>query len=156
PNRAPAGTTRSTFDVNFRDAYAHQFNLNIQRQLGANYMVEVAYVGSRSRQVMFKSDANQAPPTLGVTNSNINRPFFAIAPQLQTVGIAQSKGFMNYNGLLLKFSRRFASGFSMFNAYTWGKVIDLNSDNDGTVTLTNIFNPRYSQGPADYDVTHTF
>ena len=33
-----------------------------------------------------------------------------------------------------------------------GRAIDLNSDNDGTVTLTDIFNPEYNRGPADYDV----
>ena len=32
----------------------------------------------------------------------------------------------------------------------------MNSDNDGLVTLTNIFDPEYNRGPADYDVTHTF
>jgi hypothetical protein len=42
------------------------------------------------------------------------------------------------------------------NSYTFGRAIDLNSDNDGTVTLTNIFDPAYNRGPADYDVTHTF
>ena len=45
PNREPAGTTRSAFDVNFRDAYAHNFNVNVQRQLGSLYMFEVAYSG---------------------------------------------------------------------------------------------------------------
>jgi len=56
----------------------------------------------------------------------------------------------------LKFQRRSANHFSFMNSYTFGRAIDLNSDNDGTVTLTNIFNPEYNRGPADYDVTHTF
>ena len=56
----------------------------------------------------------------------------------------------------MKFQRRFANNFSFLNSYTFGRAIDLNSDNDGTVTLTNIFDPEYNRGPADYDVTHTF
>jgi hypothetical protein len=156
PNRPPAGTTRSIFDINFRDAYSHQFNVNIQRQIATNYMVEVAYVGSRSRQVMIKLDANQAPPTLGVTNADVNRPYIAISPALRTLGIASATGFLNYNGLLVKFTRRFANGFSVFNSYTYGKAMDLSSDNDGTVTLTNIFDRAYNRAPSDYDVTHTF
>lgn len=156
PNRAPQGSTRSIFDVNFRDAYSHNFNINVQQQLGQNYMVEVAYAGSRARQMMIKSNANQAPPTPGVTNPNVNRPFFAIDPLLQTLGVAESTGFLNYDGLLVKFQRRFANGFSFLNAYTLGQAIDLTSDNDGTVNLTNIYNPMYSRGPADYDVKHTF
>jgi hypothetical protein len=156
PEAPSAGATRSAFDPNFRDAYSHQFNVNIQRQLATNYMVEVAYVGSRTRQMLLKTDQNQAPPTLGVTNANINRPYFSLFPALGQIGTVTSKGFLNYNGLLLKFSRRFANGFSFFNAYTWGKGIDLSSDNDGTVALTNTYDFRYNQGPSDYDVTHTF
>ncbi len=156
PSRPPAGTTRSVFDINFRDAYSHQFNVNIQRQLATNYMIEVAYVGSRSRQMMIKTDQNQAPPVLGVTNADVNRPYATISPALRTLGTASSIGFLNYNGLLVKFTRRFANGFSVFNSYTYGKGMDLSSDNDGTVTLTNTYDQAYNRAVTDYDVTHTF
>jgi hypothetical protein len=141
PNRVPQGTTRSAFDVNFRDAYARQWNVNAQRGLGTNYLIEVAYVGSQGRQMMIKSDYNQAPPVLGVTDANVNRPFAAVDPKLQTVGYASSTGTLDYNALQAKFQRRFANNFSFLNSYTWGQAIDLSSDNDGTVTLTNIFDP---------------
>ena len=45
---APGGSTRSAFLTDFRDAHAHNFNVNVQRQLGTNYMVEAAYSGSRT------------------------------------------------------------------------------------------------------------
>jgi hypothetical protein len=156
PNRAPAGTTRSAFDVNFRDAYAHNFNVNVQRQFGRNYMVETAYAGSRSRHMALKTDLNQARPTVGVSNQDINRPYFATAPALRTVGTLLAAGLIDYNGLLIKFQRRSANHISFLNSYTFGRATDFNSDNDGTVTLTDIFNPEYNRGPADYDVTHTF
>jgi hypothetical protein len=156
PNRAPAGTTRSAFDVNFRDAHAHNFNVNVQRQFGANYMAEAAYSGSRTKDAALKTDLNQAPPTVGVSDQNVNRPFARIAPALRTVGTLSSTGYMEYNGFLVKFQRRFANRFSFLNSYTYGRAIDLNSDNDGTVTLTNIFNPEYDRAPAQYDVTQTF
>ena len=156
PNRPAAGSTRSIFDINFRDSYARQWNLNVQQALATNYMVEVAYVGSQGRQMMLKGDPNQAPPIVGVTDANVNRPFRQLAPALRTIGQAQSRGTLDYHALLLKFQRRFADNFSFLNSYTWGKAIDLNSDNDGTVTLTNVYDPQYNRGPADYDITHTF
>jgi hypothetical protein len=156
PNRPAAGSTRSIFDVNFRDAYSTNFNLNIQRQLGKNYLVEVAYVGSRARQMLLKVNPNQAPPVLGVTNANINRPFATLDPLLRDVGQVSSSGFLNYDALLVKFQRRFANGFSFTNSYTYGQAIDLSSDNDGGVALVNVYNPGYNRGPADYDVKHTF
>jgi hypothetical protein len=155
PSRPAAGSTRSIFDVNFRDAYARQWNVNMQRSLATNYMVEIAYVGSQGRQMLVKGDPNQAPPVLGVTDSNVNRPFIKLAPALRTIGQVQSKGTLDYNALLVKFQRRFANNFSFLNSYTFGKAIDLNSDNDGTVTLTNVYDPQYNRGPADYDITHT-
>jgi hypothetical protein len=156
PNRAPSGTTRSIFDVNFRDAYSHNFNVNVQQQFGDKYMIEVAYAGSRARQMAMKGDPNQARPVVGITNQNINRPYFGVSPGLTTLGQLQSKGFLDYNALLLKFQRRFANRVSVLSAYTLGRAIDLNSDNDGTVTLTNVYDREYNRGPADYDVRHTF
>ena len=153
---APGGATRSAFLVDFRDAHAHNFNVNIQRQLGTNYMVEVAYSGSRTSNAALKTDLNQAPPTVGVTDQNINRPFAKTDPLLRTVGTLSSSGYVEYNGLQMKFQRRSANHISFMNSYTYGSAIDLNSDNDGTVTLTNIFNPEYNRGPSDYDVTQTF
>jgi len=156
PEVAPSGSTRSAFLTNFRDAHAHNFNVNVQRQFGSNYMVEAAYSGSRTVNAALKTDLNQAPPRVGVSDQNINRPFISVSPALRTVGTLSSSGYVEYNGLLIKFQRRSANHISFLNSYTFGRAIDLNSDNDGTVTLTNIFDPEYNRGPADYDVTHTF
>jgi Carboxypeptidase regulatory-like domain len=156
PNRPAAGNTRSIFDINFRDAYARQWNLNVQRQFFTNYMLELAYVGSQGRQMILKGDPNQARPVVGVSDSNVNRPFAQIAPALRTIGQVQSKGTLDYHAMLVKFQRRFANNFSVLNSYTFGKAIDLNSDNDGNVTLTNVYDPQYNRGPADYDIKHTF
>jgi hypothetical protein len=156
PNRPAAGSTRSIFDINFRDAYARQWNVNVQRSLFTNYMLEVAYVGSQGRQMLLKGDPNQARPVVGVTDANVNRPYALISPALRTIGQVQSKGTLDYHALLVKFQRRFANNFSMLNSYTYGKAIDLNSDNDGNVTLTNVYDPQYNRGPSDYDITHTF
>jgi len=156
PSRPAAGSTRSAFDVNFRDAYSTNFNFNVQRQLGRNYLLEVAYVGSRGRQMAIKVNPNQAPPVRGVTSADVNRPFIGLSPALRDVGTLSSTGFLNYNGLLVKFQRRYANGFSFMNSYTYGQAIDLNSDNDGGVTLLNVYDPSINRGPSDYDVKHTF
>ena len=156
PNRVPAGSTRSAFLTDFRDAHAHNFNVNVQQQLGTNYMVEAAYSGSRTVNAALKIDLNQATPRVGISDQNINRPFAASAPALRTVGTLSSSGYVEYNGLLVKFQRRSANHISFMNSYTYGRAIDLNSDNDGTVTLTNIFDPEYNRGPSDYDVRQTF
>ena len=106
--------------------------------------------------MMLKGDPNQAPPVVGVTDQNRNRPYATLAPALRSVGQAQSIGTLDYHAFLLKFQRRFADNFSVLTSYTLGKSIDLNSDNDGAVTLTNVYDPQYNRAPSDYDVKHTF
>ncbi len=150
----PGGSTRSAFDINYRDQYSTNFNVNVQRQFGRDYMIELAYVGSRARHLTTKTDLNQAPPTVGVTDQNVNRPFAKLSPALRTVSTAISDGPLDYNALLFKGQKRFSNGFSMLVSYTFGKAIDLISNNDGPI-YTNIFNRLYDRGPAEYDVTHT-
>ena len=149
----PAGATRSIFDINFRDAYARQWNVNYQRSLGSNYMAEVAYVGSQGRQMVIKVDINQAPPVVGVSDANVNRPFIGLAPAVRSLSQSQSIGKVNYNGLLVKFQRRFANNFSFLNSYTFGKSMDYASDNEAGIT--NTYDLQYNWGPSDYDVRHT-
>jgi hypothetical protein len=156
PTRPPQGTTRSIFDVNFRDGYTVNYNVNVQQQLGTNYMVELAYAGARGRQYMAKGNPNQAPATVGVTNQNINRPYFSSWPLLGNVGQARSIGELDYHGFLAKVQRRFANGFSLLGSYTFAKTIDINSDNDGDVSFINVYDiPGLHRGVADYDNTHT-
>ena len=117
-------------------------------------MVEAAYVGSQGRQMVLKVDINQAPPVVGVTDSNVNRPFIKLAPALRGLSQSQSIGKVDYNGLLLKFQRRFANNFSFLNSYTYGQSIDFASDNEAGIT--NTYDLDYNRGPSDYDVKHTF
>ena len=115
---APGGSTRSAFLVDFRDAHAHNFNVNVQRQVGTNYMVEAAYSGSRTVNAALKTDLNQAPPIVGVTDQNVNRPFATARSAARTVGALSSTGYVEYNGLQMKFQRRSANHFSFMNSYT--------------------------------------
>jgi hypothetical protein len=117
-------------------------------------MVEAAYVGSQGRQMVIKVDINQAPPVVGVTDSNLNRPFIKLAPAVRGLSQSQSIGKVDYNGLLLKFQRRFANNFSFLNSYTFGKSMDFASDNEAGIT--NTYDLNYNWGPSDYDVRHTF
>jgi hypothetical protein len=154
PNRPAAGATRSIFDPNFRDGYAQQWNLNFQQQFGRNYAMEAAYVGSRGRQLVVKVDINQAPPVIGVTNSDINRPFIGVAPLVRGLSRSESRGELDHHGFLFKFTRRLADGFSFVNSYTYGSTIDTVSDTEQA--WLNAYDADYNRGPAAYDVTHTF
>jgi hypothetical protein len=153
-NRAPAGGTRSVFDPDFRDGYAQQWNLNVQRQFGKDFALDVSYVGSKGTHLVVKRDINVAPPTVGVTNADVNRPFIRLAPAVRALSRVESAGDSNHHALLMRFSRRFANGFQIVNSYTFGKTIDIVSDTEGTVQ--NPYNFRRDRAVSDFDVKHTF
>jgi hypothetical protein len=156
PNRPASGTTRSIFDIDFRDAYTFNWNVNVQQQFFTNYMMELTYTGARGRQYLLKGDPNEAPAVVGVSNSNVNRPYATLAPALRSIGQVQSEGILNYHALMTKLQRRFAHGFSMLVGYTFAKALDYNSDNDGTVTVTNVRNiAGYNYAVSDYDIKHS-
>ena len=156
PNRPASGTTRSIFETDFRDAYTFNWNINVQQQIGTNYMVELAYAGSRGRQYLYKGNPNEAPATVGVSNSNVNRPYATVSPALRDVGQVTAGGVLDYHGLFAKVQRRFANGISLLGAYTFAKSVDYNSDNDGLVTVLNVYNVEgYNRAVSDYDIKHT-
>ena len=154
PTPQTGGNSRSSFDPNFRDGYAQQWSLNVQQQFGTNYMLEVGYVGSRGRKFVTLVDVNQAPAQIGVTNSNINRPFFGVNPALGSVTQSQSRGTLDYHALLTRVVRRFSNGVSFTSSCTFAKAIDLSSDTDGISTFPNAYNLGSNRGPSNYDVTH--
>jgi len=154
PNAAPTGTTRSIFDPNFRDGYAQQWNLNLSQQLGKNYALELSYVGSKGTRLVVKQDINQAPPVVGVTNSNVNRPFIKLAPGLTALSQVQSRGYSNHNALLVKFSNRFSNGLAFVNSYTFGKTIDIVSDTEGATQ--NAYDFNRDRAVSDFDIKHNF
>jgi len=154
PTPQTGGNSRSSFDPDFRDGYAQQWSVNVQQQLGADYMFEVGYVGSRTRQLVVLVDVNQAPTQLGITNPNVNRPFFSVNPGLASVAQSQSQGTLDYHALLTRIVKRASNDLWFTVSYTFGKAIDLSSDTDGLAPFPNSYDLGYNRGPANYDVTH--
>ena len=148
----PQGSARSLFDIHDSDGYAQQWNVNIQQQIGRDFMIETAYVGSHGSHLMMKQDINQAPATFGVTNSDVNRPYIRISPLLRGLSQVESRGWSTYNSLQLKVTKRFSRSFMMLNSYTYGQVLDIASDAEsGTL---NAWNFNQDRGPANFDIKH--
>ncbi len=153
-NRPPAGATRSIFDVDFADGYAQEWNLNLQQQFARDFMLEVGYVGSKGTHLVMKQDINQAPPTVGVTNQDLNRPYIKISPLLRSLSQVQSRGYSTHHSLQVKFTKRFSRDLMFLNSYTFGKTIDIASDTE-SATL-NAYNFNMDRAVSSFDVPHTF
>ena len=130
-----------------------QYLLNVQRQLGANWSVEVGYLGSQSRHLYGFQNINQALP--GPLNSINSRVPFANFGVISYVNDA-FKG--NYNAASVKLTRRFGDGLSLTTNYTFAKSID-NASGTRTQGLDTLF-PQDSSclecetGLSSFDVRH--
>jgi hypothetical protein len=119
--------------------WMQQWNLNVQRQLGATRMVEVAYVGSRGHDLISARDANQADASPNPLNLRPN-PIFA------DITLIESRASSRYNALQLKFQQRSARGFSLLGTYTLGKSTD-----DASGFFTSAGDPNFPQNSLDPD-----
>ncbi len=92
--------------------------LNIQRELPANMMFEIGYLGSLSRHLESLRAVNEAIPG---TTPVIQRTPFAEWGRIQLVDAAANG---DYNGLSAKLTKRFSAGLTYLVSYTWSKSID--------------------------------
>lgn len=132
-------------------SYTEQYLVNVQRQLSANWAVEVGYLGSESHHLYGFQDTNQAPP--GTVGSSISRLPWADFGIIQTV----ADGFNAiYNSLALKVTKRFSQGLSVVGNYTYSRSID---DSSGirvqgydTLFPQNSYCLRCERGPSAFNV----
>jgi len=154
PAAEPQGASRSLMDPDLRDARAIHWNFNIQRALGSDTLVEVAYAGSKGTRLEIQQDINSAPPVLGVTDLDVNRPFIRQAPLLRRLAQTQSRGYSFFHSLQAKGQKRVSKGLTLLASYTFSKAIDLISD--GEQSPLNPYDLNYNRGVADFNIPHNF
>jgi Carboxypeptidase regulatory-like domain len=132
-----------------------QYMLNVQRQLGASWALELGYLGSQSRHLYGFQNINQAVPgSLDSINSRRPFPNFGVLSYVNDV----FKG--GYNAGSVKLTRRYSNGLSVNTSYTFSKSID-NASGTRTQGFDTLF-PQDSrcldceQGLSSFDVRHRF
>jgi hypothetical protein len=141
----------TAFQVDLRTPYMHQFNVNVQRQLGPSRLVEVAYVGSRGRNLIAGRDLNQPAASPQPLNLRPN-PFFG------DITYIESRARSRYDSLQLRFEQHLVKGLSVLAAYTLGK-----SEDDASAFFPSGGDPNFPQdsnnleaewGRSNFDVRH--
>jgi hypothetical protein len=112
-----------------RTPYTFEYLLNIQRQLGPNWVVEVGYLGSLSRHLYGFRDANQPIP--GTTSLASRTPFALldasgnpIGQEFAVIQLVNDGANGHYNAGSVKLTRRFSAGLNVISSYTYAKSID--------------------------------
>ncbi len=147
-------------DPNYKNARSHQWNVDIERQLGSSMVVSAAYVGSHNSRVDYTGYANAArqasPKSVAPTTVDTLR---AIPWATANIRYSQSIGWSNYNALELKVQKRFSKGLSTLVAYTWSRSLDTSSGwfaaengSGGGSVVQNYFAPNSNYGASGYDI----
>jgi hypothetical protein len=158
PNHLCCGVTVYYIPQSQPTPYMQQWNLDLQRALPGNFLLDIAYVGTRGDHLTGTSNMNQAPP--GPTSSAGREP---LSPLIGQAHAMLNREFSIYHALQVKVERRFTSGFYMLAGYTYSHSID-----DGSISSTGAnapiasgggmpqdsFNWRAERGNSDFDLRH--
>ncbi len=127
----------------------HSWNVAYQRQLGWGFTGEVAYVGNRGVDMLYRFQLNAAT-VLGLDNAG--RPLFA--PFGRTADVpTRVPGRSDYHSMQAKLDRRFRNGILVTNSYTFGRARNFADDNGFIDTPAD---PERSYGLAGFDRRHTW
>ena len=163
PGPTPFGSAGWYVDPKFKNAYSHQWNVEIQQQFTDSLVASIAYVGSRTKRLDSNGLYNTSPTPGPGTPAEVRarRPY----PYQTTMNYSLSRGQAWYDSLQMKVNRRFRQGLQFLVSYTWSKSIDEgasgwfaaeNGASQGNAALQNFYDPRSSRGPSGYDVPHFF
>jgi hypothetical protein len=124
------GTT--TVPLDYRRGYIQSWNLTVQRELGAGFNWNVAYVRTLGIREQGEFNENYANPGGGTSGEQLNAAFPTLfAPAATTWGGITEQcacGTSTYNGLQTQLSRKLGHGGFIGVTYTYSKTIDtLNS-----------------------------
>jgi Carboxypeptidase regulatory-like domain len=163
--------TLSPFQLNFQDAMVQQWSLDVQRQMGATWLIDVGYVGTRGLHLVSETDPNQ-PQNLSSFPNEMPAEQQAILggceagfcprpyPLLSGFSYTQSSGSSIYHALEAKVERRFSRGLSLLAAYTYSKSIDTSSgpfsDSRNANFPQNSYNVAAEKAVSDFDFPQRF
>ena len=148
-------------DPHLRTPYIQNYNLNIQKELFRNVVMEVGYVGSTGKKLFRYRDINQPlNPSVSSARPFDNGPFAPSGGTFFYVNNLETSAVSNYNALQASFSIRDRKGFSTELYYTWSHSID--NASDGQDYVANATQPdnshctRCEKGNSNFDSRHRF
>lgn len=152
-----SNVTLVSYDRRATSPIAQQWNLNLQRQLPGDILLEIGYFANKFDHNWRQIDGNPAPP--GPGNINSRRKFTRTvipgntsATTLADVVRIQKDGWSQFQGLQAKAEKRYAKGVTLLASYGYSKTIGV-GDIAGMPDPNNILAER---AVTTQDMRHHF
>ena len=157
----PIGTVRTTVTADRIIPRIYEWNLTVQQQLGQNWLVQAAYVASRSTNLFDHESGNYNQPVQPLDSNfsdatgNMGRPYFNLRPGLTTIlPLDYARLTMFYNSAQFSAQRRFSGGFNVLAAYTYAKSVGTADGNVQQCDVQNEHDIAAEKGPVTPDFRH--
>jgi Carboxypeptidase regulatory-like domain len=118
----PPGFAVFFFPAGDKPNMAHMFNAGMQRQLPWNSVLDVAYVGTRGKNIFVSRNVNVPLPGPGDVNQR--RPYFGLVPNITAINQRSGDAESWYNALQVKLDKRFSKGLQALVSYTFSRSED--------------------------------
>ena len=137
-------------DPSWRNPYSQQWTLGIQRQLSANFLLDVAYVGSHALRLPYDPENNRVDRVTGL------RPVAGFG----AFNYYQTTDSSNYNSLQTSVQKRLSRDLTFDGAYTWASNTgyfrgDMHCCGGGE-QAQELNDLRSNHGPTTFFVRHVF
>lgn len=152
PPANPSTPSPRIVDPNYKNAYAQDWNLTIQRQLSRTYGIQVAYVGSKGTNLQQILNLNQPAVVGGLYAPASTAPY----PNFGRLEDVTSGGNSNYNGLWVTLEKHASHGFEFQTSYMLSKSLDYSSLDYANHFPQNSYNLRNEYGLSNFDTRNRF
>jgi hypothetical protein len=144
---APLNDVRAYFAKDYKIPQLITWTARVERQLGKDWMVGLAYLGNKGTFLQLGISENPAIYRPGATVGNTQDR--RVYPNFGPVTRNDGSGNSSYHSLQWQLEKRFAHGFTIQTSYTFSKNID-------DLSTANPFNRAISRGLTGFDVPHNF
>ncbi len=158
----PTGRASAAFFHN-PTTYIEEWNLNIERQLGRNMVLQVGYEGTHGVHLTYLRNLNQATQPLDSNFSgptgNEGRPYNSTVPNIAAIRTEGHDISLSNNGLQVRFEKRSSNGWSMLNSYTYQHTIGQATESETPSSdgePQNTYNLSAERGNVTPDFRHQF
>jgi len=130
------------------NARKNQWSADLQHEIGADVVLDVQYLASRTTN-LDRSFFNNTPLP-GAGGIDARRPNQAFR-EIRTI---TNDLIANYDAVTLGARRRMVKGFLVNAHYTWSKTRDMATHSNGGGRIVNNYDIYSDYGPANWDVPH--
>ena len=137
-------------DINSVNPYSHQASLGIEKELSADWAVDVNYLLNRGLHIVRIRDMN----VNRIAEDRFTLP--GLDPRFLQVNLIETTGSSIYHGMTASLRKRFENHYSLSVSYTMGKAIDDVDDFTVPVEAHDNSNLRWQRSLSTFDQRHRF